>query len=48
MNVEQIKEELLKRYDYILKLDAIRYIKSISPCTKINDIIAAYNLAYDD
>ena len=44
-----ISETLKSRFDYITKIDAIKYIKEIFGSTaELKDIVIAYNKTYND
>ena len=48
MSQIEVKKTLIRHYDYLGKIQAIRFIKEIDPSTPINTIIRAYNCAYRD
>ena len=49
VEIERISQELKSNYDYIEKMDAIKFIKtSVNDKVSINECIVAWRLAYCD
>ena len=46
--VSEMAKALTDRFDCIMKLDAIKWLKHLYPETSLTLIINAYHLAYED
>lgn len=44
----EMAKELTNNYDYIIKFDALKFLRELYPNTNISLMIEAYNLAYDE
>ena len=46
--ISEMAKELKYRYTCIMKLDALKFLKSIYPNVDLNLMVEAYNIAYED